>query len=300
MCKKESWKQEYVESRKDMIYYKYVRSLISICSINAKSMLDVGSGAVDLLSHCSNVTEKYSLDLRHPLEADGVVGIKEDFLKWESNKKFDIVCCFQVLEHIQDVESFCQKLLQLATYEIIVSVPYMWEKGKSKFHVQDPVDVDKLVGWFGFEPTFCNIVDGRLIAVFLKNADIRDNLFEQNEGDFADFYKDYLLTAADTEHRVPFELLGKGKKIVLYGAGERGQKYYEQLNVRSDYELVLWIDKNYEKFENSKCKISAPDDIRKKEYDVVLIAVKDYEVAKNMKDNAIALGVDEEKLVWVK
>lgn len=66
-----------------MIYYKYIRSLISICSINAKSMIDVGSAGIDLLSHCSNVPEKYSIDLNYPLSKEGIISIKEDFLKLE-------------------------------------------------------------------------------------------------------------------------------------------------------------------------------------------------------------------------
>ena len=135
MSDTEMWKQQYFEPRKNMIYYKYLRNLISICTINAKSILDVGAGEVDLLSHCINVAEKYSLDLHHPVCAEGIVGIKEDFLKYETNKQFDVVCCFQVIEHIMEVKKFCQKLLRLASFEVIVSVPYMWEKGKSKYHV---------------------------------------------------------------------------------------------------------------------------------------------------------------------
>lgn len=299
MSREDTWKQSYVESRKNMKYYKYLRSLISICSVNVNSILDVGSGEVDLLSHCRHIPEKYSVDLRHPLCQNGVVGIREDFLKYESGRTFDIVCCFQVIEHIVEVEKFCEKLLQSASHMVIVSVPYMWEKGKSKYHVWDPIDVEKLEGWFGFPASFCNIVDGRLIAIFMKNTDKRNTLLEQNGCTFADFYSADLLSAAENEHRVPFEKLQDRRKVVLYGAGERGCKYYNQLRVRSDYEVVLWVDRNYEKFQGNECGIYSPDKLKEQEYDVILIAVKDFEVAKAMKENAIVLGATEEQLVWV-
>lgn len=295
-----TWKEEYVESRKDMIYYKYLRSLLAICTTNINSILDVGSGDVDLLSHCIQVEEKYSLDLRHPLQAKGIVGIKEDFLTFETDKKFDVVCCFQVLEHIEKVEKFCQKLLDLASHQVIVSVPYMWKKGKSKYHVQDPVSVEKLIGWFGFEPTFCNIVEGRLIAVFLKNEGLRTCLKKQNNGYFSEFYKDYLKNAASVEHRVPFELMKENSRVVLYGAGERGRKYYSQLRVRRDYEVVLWVDQNYENIQGTELEVYPPDEISNMEYDVILIAVQDEKVAKDIMRNVIALGAIREQLIWIK
>lgn len=70
--------------------------------------------------------------------------------------------------------------MSMAKYEVIVSVPYMWEKGRTKSHVQDPVDMEKLTRWFEREPVFCNIVDERLIAVFLKDNSAQNLLLQQN------------------------------------------------------------------------------------------------------------------------
>lgn len=103
--------------------------------------------------------------------AGGIEAIRQDFFAYEPKQEFDIVCCFQVLEHIQDVESFCQKLLRLSRNLVIVSVPYMWEKGWCKSHVQDPINYDKLVSWFGYEPAFCNIVDEHFLSVSV-NAEL--------------------------------------------------------------------------------------------------------------------------------
>ena len=60
------------------------------------------------------------------------------------------------------------------------------------------------------------------------------------------------------------------------------------------------MDKNYKIYQEAEYIICAPEEIRKVQYDVVLIAVKDYETARSIMENAVALGVNEEKLVWVK
>lgn len=288
----------YMETRKNMTYYKYIRSLIAMCSINATSILDVGSAGIDLLSHCSNVPEKYSIDLNFPLIKEGITAIKEDFFKYETNQKFDIVCCFQVLEHIQEAEKFCQKLVDLAKNEIIISVPYMWDNGRSKSHIQDPVDLHKIVKWFGCEPIFCHIIEERLIAVFLKNKENQRLLCEQNDGFFSEFYKNYLFDIANTQFRVPFEKIGKHRKIILYGGGKIGQEYYKQLKNRNDYELILWVDKNYSKYQEKGYEMYAPECIRTRSYDVVLIAVNDYKIAQSIARDAVELGVNREKIIW--
>lgn len=178
---------EYRERRKDLLYYKYVRSLIAICAASAESILDVGSGGIDVISHCTNVPYKVSIDSAYPFKSREVEGITGDFFSYEPDRKFDIVGCFQVIEHVEEAEEFCRKLLRLSKGVVIVSVPYMWKKGAVKNHVQDPVDLEKLAGWFGFEPSFCNIVDEMLVAVFLADGSVRENLLKQNGKEFSGF-----------------------------------------------------------------------------------------------------------------
>ena len=87
----------------------------------------------------------------------------------------DIITCFQVLEHLKDgdVEEFAKKLLREGRIAI-VSVPYMWPENQCEYHVQDPVDVEKLIGWFGKNPAFLHVVTekvklARLIAIFIQD-----------------------------------------------------------------------------------------------------------------------------------
>lgn len=90
-------------------------------------------------------------------------------------KGADVVICFQVLEHIDDdnVGIFAKKLINDGRIAV-VSVPYMWAEGKGKWHVQDPIDVEKLTTWFGKNPAFLYVVTekdklARIIAVFIHD-----------------------------------------------------------------------------------------------------------------------------------
>ncbi|MBL0407490.1 methyltransferase domain-containing protein [Microvirga aerilata] len=143
----------YWEARKDILYYQVARVITSHLSKKAKTIIDVGSAGCPYLDWFSHVPMRTSLDLKRPYEAKGVKSITSNFLTWEPDRKYDIVTCFQVLEHVPDAEGFAQKLLEVGGI-VIVSVPYKWPKGRTKSHVQDPVDEEKMLSWFHREPNF--------------------------------------------------------------------------------------------------------------------------------------------------
>ncbi len=182
----------YFEERKHSPYYKYVRTLLGILSYNADSVCDVGSNGTDMISWLP-CKEKVSIDLRNPLRAEGIQSIKADFITYDFSRKFDIVTCFQVLEHIDDehVKLFANRLLETAENLLIVSVPYLWAKGACKYHLQDPVDQIKFASWFDIssetklKPVFSRVIYdnkriGRLVVVFASKY-IAESLDSLNE-----------------------------------------------------------------------------------------------------------------------
>ncbi len=144
---------QYWEERKDLVYYQIVRMLVADLSTGARTMLDVGSGNCPYLDWFPGVPERTSLDLRRPYDGAGVTPVKANFLEWQPGRKFDLVSCLQVLEHIPDARGFAQKLLEVSKV-LVVSVPYKWPLGHTKSHVHDPVDEAKLLAWFGREPNY--------------------------------------------------------------------------------------------------------------------------------------------------
>ena len=92
------------------------------------------------------------------------------------------------------------------------------------------------------------------------------------------------------------------KTIVLYGAGKRGQLLYGQLTSGKKYhaEIVLWVDKNFEECRKKGLNVCAPSSILNyKNYEQVVIAVVNEELAANMKNIMVSLGVPEYKILWI-
>jgi len=176
--------KSYAEKRKNLSYYKYIRNIIYLLSIGKDSIIDIGSNGVDIISH-TECKLKISLDRGNPIKKQGVVSIKEDFFEYYTEQHFDIVTCFQVLEHIEDASKFANKLLSIGKI-IFISVPYKWKKGYCEWHCQDPVDEHKLDKWFGKKALFMHVIDTRLLAIYTNdNGDIHLNKI--NNGDFTDF-----------------------------------------------------------------------------------------------------------------
>lgn len=170
--------ETYVEKRKEYEYYKVLRSLLRLICRSEDTICDVGSGGIDLLSELP-CKRKVSIDLAYPVSNEEVEGVKVDYLSYEISG-VDIMTCFQVLEHFTDecAEKFAKKLLREGRI-VIVSVPYMWPENQCEEHVQDPMDVEKLISWFGKNPAFLHVVTekvklARIIAIFIQdyNPDI--------------------------------------------------------------------------------------------------------------------------------
>jgi hypothetical protein len=161
----------YWHRRQDFLYYQVVRILATKLAEGSDSILDVGSHGSPYLEWFADVPNRTSLDLVEPYRADGITSVVSDFLAWEPDRRYDLVLCLQVLEHVREAKSFARKLLRTGRI-VLISVPYRWPAGVSKNHVQDPVTIEKLVDWFGRKPDHTHLVvepstsKERLVCVF--------------------------------------------------------------------------------------------------------------------------------------
>lgn len=107
----------------------------------------------------------------------------------------------------------------------------------------------------------------------------------------------------ENKHRygyaVPFHKLKPNKKIILYAAGNVGAAYHAQLKQHEEYELVLWVDRNWEKLGTiDGAEISPPEQILQVSCDYILIALDDFETAETAMASLEQMGVDREKMIW--
>lgn len=96
----------------------------------------------------------------------------------------------------------------------------------------------------------------------------------------------------------PFELIEKGSRVIIYGAGKVGTSYRESL-LKSGYaKLQRWVDQNYEELDAKGYTIDSPDVLCNEETDYVVIAMKNREVTAEVKVFLEKLGIEESKVIW--
>ncbi len=101
------------------------------------------------------------------------------------------------------------------------------------------------------------------------------------------------------QYPFPYDkLIGLGKKIVIYGAGNVGKIYYRQVAQNENCELVAWIDKNADKLVSLGMPVKPVSFLAEAEYDALVIAIKDSNVVEQVKKMLLEQGVAENKIVW--
>ena len=157
----------YYSSRRELNYYKKVKDILN--GLQFESIIDIGSRRSPVLEGL--IANKTLLDIQPMPQRPGTNTIMADFYTWTPDKRYDVVLCLEVLEHLDRPAEFAQKLFQTGRI-VILSVPYKWAKGSCKYHIQDPVDEFKVRGWTGRDPIGQYIVaDGarRMICVYVQS-----------------------------------------------------------------------------------------------------------------------------------
>lgn len=161
--------EKYYIQRKESNYYKKVNDILS--KLQFTSIIDIGARKSPTLEKVDNNIYKSSLDIIDIKNEDKNINyIKADFYTWVPDRKYDIVLCLQVLEHLDKPTEFAQKLFDTGN-KVIISLPYKWPKGRCIYHVQDPVDENLIKQWTNRNPLESYIIEEdngikRIICVY--------------------------------------------------------------------------------------------------------------------------------------
>lgn len=98
----------------------------------------------------------------------------------------------------------------------------------------------------------------------------------------------------------PFYHLQGEFRLILYGAGTVGLDYYWQIKRKNAFDLVLWVDQNWEKYQDRFAHVVSPERIAEVEYDYVIIAISKPEIVAEIREELRAKGVPESKMLWEK
>ena len=95
----------------------------------------------------------------------------------------------------------------------------------------------------------------------------------------------------------PLRLLEK--KIILYGAGKFGQNLYRRIIEDRTHEVILWVDKQAEKYrEHENIIVQNVDELFKYQGYQIVIAVVKEELAMSIKEELRRIGILEENIFW--
>ena len=91
-----------------------------------------------------------------------------------------------------------------------------------------------------------------------------------------------------------------GSKIVLYGGGALGRKYYKHILADGKHEFVGCVDFNFDKIKKEVFPIKSPDTLVNADYDFIVITIKDKVFSHEIKERLVSLSVPSEKIKWFK
>lgn len=100
------------------------------------------------------------------------------------------------------------------------------------------------------------------------------------------------------QYAFPFDKVREKTKIALYGAGNIGKQYYEQLKRDGSHQVVLWVDENYQEFENTSYDIKSPEYLTESLLEVIVIAIKNQDIVLQVFERLERMGIDRDKIVW--
>lgn len=91
------------------------------------------------------------------------------------------------------------------------------------------------------------------------------------------------------------------QKVVIFGAGKKGQLLYKQLTEGYKYhaDVLLWVDTDFEKCRRNGLPVESPEKISGVKYDQVVIAVAKKDLAEEIKESLIQMGVPGYRILWI-
>ena len=97
----------------------------------------------------------------------------------------------------------------------------------------------------------------------------------------------------------PYEKIPLGSRIVIYGAGDVGQEYLNQVLMTGYAEVVCFLDRAFDKYPSMIIPILPPEKVEEIEFDYVVIAMKTAihcgDISKYLQEK----GVDERRIVHI-
>lgn len=109
-------------------------------------------------------------------------------------------------------------------------------------------------------------------------------------------YNYALLLKKFPDYLFPFPRVSSGARIVVYGAGRIGYSLVQNLDKTKKCSVVLWVDQNQDRPAVPGYIIDSRNAISFVDYDFIVVAILNADVAKEVKRSLVLDGIPEEKI----
>ena len=89
-----------------------------------------------------------------------------------------------------------------------------------------------------------------------------------------------------------------GKRVILYGAGKVGMDYYKQICRYEQCRIAAVADTHYEKYHYDYVRVVRFSEIKKLQWDILIISVLGEEISGQIKSFLVQNGIEKEKIYW--
>ena len=96
----------------------------------------------------------------------------------------------------------------------------------------------------------------------------------------------------------PYHLFREGERTVIYGAGESGKSFYQQLQRQNYLQPVGIVDKRAKEINTPDLPVQSVEALKSMDFDALLIAVINEKAAQEIKAALIKMGIAETKIRW--
>lgn len=192
----------------------------------------------------------------------------------------------------EDFISTCSCLLECSTLSTIPYEEYHYQLRENS--MSHTVPIDNIVQICHLYETACKVFEKVYFYEQIKSA--FDEFFVLNTVNNIQKIGDINIPKYYFGH---VEKL-KNRKIIIYGMGNVGRDYYLQLSRYNDIEIAAVADGNPENICFEYRDIIHRDLLTCCQYDLIIIAVCDSEVADSIFDELVSCGISREKIYWEK
>ena len=108
--------------------------------------------------------------------------------------------------------------------------------------------------------------------------------------DFSLFFK------KNCEYLYPYSKVKKNSNLVIYGAGKFGYKIMLALSDDDQYHVAAWVDKSNKRVTMGQYTISQVEILNQLDYDYIVVAILNYNVALGAVKELQKMGISEDKI----